>query len=55
LTSAEVDVLRVASAIYNNRKGFDYMRPADAATAYSRFPNLAALDAVAKKLLEAER
>jgi hypothetical protein len=55
LTAAEVDVLRAASVIYKHRKGFDYIQPADAATAYSRFPDLAVLDAVAKKLLEAER
>jgi hypothetical protein len=50
LSPAELLVLKQANSIYAT-KGFEYINPQDAATAYERFPNLDALDAVAKKLL----
>jgi hypothetical protein len=51
LAGGELATLCTASTIYNDRKAFDYIRLEDAATAYRRFPDLASLDAIAKKLL----
>ena len=50
LSATECAVLQQASRIYAS-KGFEYFDPEDALTAYRRFPDLSALDAVAKKLL----
>lgn len=50
LSDDDLLILKRASAIYAS-KGFEYFNPEDALTGYSRFPNLAALDAVTKKLL----
>lgn len=50
LDAEELAVLKQANAIYAT-KGFEYIQPIDAATAYKRFPDLDALDRVAKKLL----
>jgi hypothetical protein len=50
LDTEELTVLKQANAIYAT-KGFEYIQPRDAATAYERFPNLDTLDRVAKKLL----
>jgi hypothetical protein len=50
LDAEELAVLKQANAIYAT-KGFEYIQPIDAATGYKRFPDLDALDRVAKKLL----
>jgi hypothetical protein len=50
LTPDELAVLERASGIYSS-KGFEHLEPEDALTAYRRFPDLAVLDQVAKKLL----
>ena len=50
LSSAEVDILRQASDIYDP-KGFEYFEPEDALTGFRRYPYLAQLDAIAKKLI----
>jgi hypothetical protein len=50
LDTEEFGVLKQANAIYAS-KGFEYIQPRDALTAYKRFPNLDALDRLAKKLL----
>lgn len=50
LDAQELAVLKQANAIYAS-KGFEYISPRDAATAYKRFPDINALDRVAKKLL----
>lgn len=50
LTTDEKHVLDAASDIYSG-KDFEYFDPEDALTAYSRYPDLAALDAVARKLV----
>jgi len=50
LEAKELAVLKQANAIYAT-KGFEYVQPIDAATAYKRFPDLDALDHVARKLL----
>jgi hypothetical protein len=50
LAPDELTILKQASAIYAS-KGFEYFNPEDALTAYKRFPDLSALDSVAKKLL----
>ena len=47
----EIQVLKQANDIYKS-KGFEYFRPADAMTAYNKFPNLEKLEAIAKKLVE---
>jgi hypothetical protein len=52
LTDDEREVLRKANAVYDDEKGFDYIRAKDAGSAYKRFPDPARLDAVAKKLLQ---
>jgi hypothetical protein len=52
LTGDDLKLLREANAIYNIGKGFDYITPTDAAHGYSRFPNLDALKALTKKLIE---
>jgi hypothetical protein len=54
LTAEEFEVLDKASTIYKTNKGFDYIAVFDMATGYSRFPDLDALDAVARKLLKGE-
>jgi hypothetical protein len=51
LSPKEMEVLHKASEIYNVNKGFDYITPHDAGTGFKRFPDLPALDAVAKQLL----
>jgi hypothetical protein len=53
LSDDEVSVLEQASKIYAS-KGFEYFNPEDALTGFSRFPDLSALDTVAKKLLAYE-
>ena len=50
LDAQELAVLKQANAIYAT-KGFEYILPSDAVTAYKRFPDLDALDLLAKKLL----
>ncbi|HEY2976191.1 MAG TPA: hypothetical protein VGJ48_26995 [Pyrinomonadaceae bacterium] len=50
LDAKELAVLKQANAIYAT-KGFEYILPRDAATAYKRFPDLDVLDRIAKKLL----
>ena len=50
LDAEELLVLQKANSIYAS-KGFEYILPSDAATAYKRFPDLDALDRLAKKLL----
>ena len=50
LDAEELSVLKQANAIYAS-KGFEYVQPIDPATTYKRFPELDALDRVAKKLL----
>jgi hypothetical protein len=50
LNAEDLAVLKQANAIYAT-KGFEYVQPLDAATAFKRFPNLGALDRVAQKLL----
>jgi len=51
LTSDELDVLKTASAVYKG-KGFEYFGLDDVMTGYQRFPDLAALDAIAQKLVQ---
>lgn len=51
LSDAEFATLEVANAMYVD-KGFEYMSPYDAGTAFSRAPDLAVLDAIAAKLIE---
>ena len=51
LTVIERGLLRKTNDVYIDDKGFDYVQVGDIATAYSRFPDLASLDALAKKLL----
>ena len=50
LTLSQVKVLRQASPIYAG-KGFEYLDPDDAMTGYKRFPRLAVLEEIAKKLV----
>lgn len=50
LDAGEKAVLDAASGVYAG-KGFEYFDPEDALSAYARYPDLAALDAVAKKLI----
>jgi len=50
LSVEQFDLLRRASDIYAS-KGFEYFNPEDALTGFSRFPDLAELDAIAKELL----
>ncbi len=50
LSESDFSVLERASAIYAS-KGFEYFNPEDALTGYSRFPELAALDGITKRLL----
>lgn len=50
LTTNEKHVLDAASDIYCG-KGFEYFDPEDALTAFSRYPDLAELDSVARKLI----
>jgi hypothetical protein len=52
LTTDEREVLRMTSEVYTDEKGFDYIKVSDAVTAYSRFPDLATLDALARRLLD---
>jgi hypothetical protein len=51
LSAEEVTVLARASTIYNSDKAFEYIRAADAATAYTRFPEVDALAQIASKVL----
>jgi hypothetical protein len=51
LSQSELAILTEADAIYS-RKGFEYFVPTDALTAYSRYPDLEMLDAIAKKLID---
>ena len=51
LSQSEEAVLTAADNIYAT-KGFEYFDPYDAATAFSRFPDLETLDTIAKKLLD---
>jgi hypothetical protein len=51
LAPAELAVLEQANGIYTT-KGFEYISPHDAVKGFTRFPDLDALDAVAKKLIE---
>ncbi|NGP53541.1 hypothetical protein [Thioalkalivibrio sp. XN8] len=50
LSDEEFALLSDASAIYKG-KGFEYFDPVDALTGFSRFPDLALLDALAKKII----
>lgn len=50
LSVDEVDTLSKANAMYMD-KGFEYMSVGDAATGFSRAPNLAVLETVASKLI----
>ena len=50
LTPEQAAILKQASLIYA-KKGFEYFDPEDALTGYRRFPNLAVLDEVARKLV----
>jgi hypothetical protein len=50
LNQAEVATLEEASSIYAG-KGFEYFVPQDALMGYSRYPDLEALDSIAKKLI----
>ena len=45
-------VLEQANAVYKSKR-FEYMWPYDAATGFSKFPDLKLLDQVTRKLLEA--
>ena len=54
LNSTEVKTLNDASDIYDG-KGFEYFDRTDALTGYSRYPDLAALDSLAKKLIGESR
>ena len=51
LSGEEEEVLRVASAIYTGRKGFDYPQPIDAAQRFRHYPDLTALTGVARKMI----
>lgn len=51
LNEAELSVLSAANEIYRG-KGFEYFNPEHALRGYSNFPDLGALDAVAKKLIQ---
>ena len=50
LGTTELELLKQADGIYS-RKGFEYFNPEHALRGYSQYPNLASLDAVARKLL----
>ncbi len=50
LDRAELSLLKQADAIYS-RKGFEYFNPEHALRGYSQYPDLAALNGVARKLL----
>ena len=50
LSIEELAVLRDANEIYR-KKGFDYIDVMDALSAFKRFPDLARLDAIARKLI----
>ena len=50
LNASELNILEQASNIYAP-KDFEYFTPEDALTAYSRYPDMQALDAVARKLI----
>lgn len=50
LTEEEHRLLIQANDVYSS-KGFEYINLEDALTAYKRFPNLEALDAITKKIL----
>jgi hypothetical protein len=52
LTADELKILEVANKIYCG-KGFEYFDPGHLLRGYSTFPDLAALDAIALKLLQA--
>jgi hypothetical protein len=54
LEANEVSTLEAASAIYAG-KGFEYFDPEHAARGYSQFPDLAALDTIAAKLIRGSR
>lgn len=51
LVATELNLLKQADSIYSS-KGFEYFNPEHAMRGYSQYPNLAALDAVAQKLLK---
>ena len=51
LTETEKAALAAASLIYNS-KGFEYFNPYYAATGFSEYPDLRALDSIAKKLID---
>ncbi|MBU0622750.1 MAG: hypothetical protein KJ795_13010 [Gammaproteobacteria bacterium] len=51
LSVDDFSILEHASAIYAS-KGFEYFNPEDALTSYSRFPDIAALDSIAKRLID---
>jgi hypothetical protein len=50
LTPSQVEVLEAASKIYAS-KGFEYFKPQDALTGFSRYPDLTLLDSIAKRLI----
>lgn len=54
LDDGELSVLKSADKIYNDKR-FEYFLPIDAAEGYSDFPDLNALDAVARKLIFREK
>jgi hypothetical protein len=51
LTSAELESLEKANVMYVD-KGFEYMNVSDAATGFSRAPDLAVLDGIAAKVID---
>jgi len=53
LSPEELTVLEQADKIYR-KKGFEYVHPYNYGTGFTRFPDLDALDAVARKLLGLE-
>ena len=50
LSTNEIDLLKQADEIYSG-KGFEYFNPQHALEGYSRYPDLAALGRLARKLL----
>lgn len=51
LSSDELSTLEAANAMYVDR-GFEYMSPFDAGSAFSHAPDLAVLDTMATKLIQ---
>ena len=57
LSSEQLELLKKADEIYSrtgvNAKGFEYFNTGDALIAFSNFPNLQALDALAEAIMTA--